>query len=123
MGDHPPICGGSGPLRLRTAARPRGPLTPLTLAGRGCHPPGRGTMRRRRVLTVVLLGAAAGVTPACKRSPAPVAAVPDARPQTVAPNVELPTRGAGMDDPFARMTAESVKSLNAGYAALRAKKL
>jgi hypothetical protein len=80
-------------------------------------------MRRRRVSMVVLLGGlVVASAPACKRGAPPAAPAPDARVEPAAPKVELPARGAGMDDPFARMTADSVKSLNAAYAALRAKK-
>jgi hypothetical protein len=38
------------------------------------------------------------------------------------PSVGVPARGVGMDDPFARMTGDQAKALNAGYKALKAKK-
>src|SRR5262245_41356716 len=78
-------------------------------------------MRRRsgRRCGVILVMAVAA---ACKRSPPPAAPVVDAGPPTPAPKVELPARGVGMEDPFARLKPESVKALNAGYLAMRARK-
>jgi len=78
-------------------------------------------MRQRR--TAILVGslALAGAM-ACKRGAAPPPAAPDAGAAPARVEVRLPARGVGMDDPFARMNAESVKALRAGYAALGAKR-
>jgi hypothetical protein len=67
---------------------------------------------------------ALAVAVACnKKSEAPAAPAPAAPSPAGAAKAELPARGVGMDDPFARLTADTAKALNAGYAALRAKKL
>jgi hypothetical protein len=67
------------------------------------------------VLLVVFAGA-------CKKTPPVVAPASDVRPPPPPPRAELPARGVGMDDPFARMAAETVKLLNGGYKALRGKR-
>src|SRR5262245_60026066 len=77
-------------------------------------------MRRR--CGVMLIPLALVLVSGCKQPPPPAAPAFDAALAAPVPKVELPERGVGMDDPFARLKPESVKGLNAGYIAMRARK-
>jgi hypothetical protein len=65
-----------------------------------------------------LLALAAGCKKSLPPRPPPAQVAPPPSPA----HDELPARGVGMDDPFARMSAEAVQALEAGYAALRGRK-
>jgi hypothetical protein len=82
-----------------------------------------GLMRARgRRLGLLALALALPLGAGCKRGAPPAAPAPDAHAAGPPASAALPARPAGMEDPFARMTADSVKALNTGYAALRAHK-